>query len=196
MRQVQLSNDVLRPRRVVPLARTAFQVLRAHEVPAIDVQHTTDGPVEPSVGQLVPTVGTREPVGPHPVGRPQEEPALVEVVDRGGLCVEEPGSWGEPPQAQLTGEDRLVAREAGEKSLAHPVLLFLRQRLPPALGQQLQRQSNHISRLNSSRQYGQLQTILRTCQHFYLCTGGQRWGAGPYRSIARGSRQGGSSQGD
>ena len=117
--QVQLTNDVLGPRRVLPLTGpAAFQVLRAHEVPAVDVEHTTHGLIEPSAGQLTPAVGARKPVGPHPVGRPEEEPALEEGVGRGHLRIEEPGSRRGLPEAQPAGEDSLLARDAGEQSPA------------------------------------------------------------------------------
>lgn len=84
VRDGQLTDDVLSPRCNLLPTGTAFQVLRAHEVPAVPVQDPPDGPVQSCARHLSPTVVTHKLACPHPVGQPQEERALEESVGRGG----------------------------------------------------------------------------------------------------------------
>ena len=141
---VQLSQDVLRPTRHLLVTGAAFQVLRAHEVPAALVQDPPHRLIEASSRKLAPTGdgGAAEVVGPHSVWHPQEKGALKKGVGCGGwLGVEGPGTWWVPPQAELRCEDNLPVGCPPEQGPAHPVVLLLRERQPPATWEQLKHSS-------------------------------------------------------
>ena len=82
--------------------------------------------------------GATEGVGPHPIRGPEEERGLEEGVGCGGwLCVEGPGTWWVPSQAELGRQDNLPVGCPPEQGPAHPVVLLYGQRQPPAAWEQL-----------------------------------------------------------